>query len=441
MICMKQETSKVDFMNFIGGKDVMPITGYYGPHPQFESSHGANFPNLYTDEIFEMIAESGVKVIVYSHTDYKESPELVEKSLDLAQKHGIGMFVLDSTILDKAGEPEMDKNELAKQIENYCKHPAFCGMFVVDEPRTPYHLPGDGTKYISRYEQLANILQYDLGYTCYLNMFPVWNLPVYQESYERYVAEFCETLRPKYIMWDNYPFAATDGLDVYFYNMNLMREYAKKYKVPFWAYIEAGAQWNDEKEHFDSKLPYYPNEAQFDWNVNTCLAFGAQGIQYFPLIQPEHFAYAKSTEWDSERNGIIGVFGNKTQWHGYAKRMNEHIRAIDEVLMNSVHKGIIVTSEQAQKDMELAKNCLIESGEFWELMSVCGDAMVGCFDYHGKTALYVVNYSMKHEQNIELHFDKTYDVQMVKQAEVSVVNESTLQLDMSAGEGVLLVIR
>ena len=48
---------------------------------------------------------------------------------------------------------------------------------------------------------------------------------------------------------------------------------------------------------------------------------------------------------------------------------------------------------------------------------------------------------MEHEQTIELHFDKTYDVQMVKQAEVSVVNESTLQLDMSAGEGVLLVIR
>ena len=169
-----------------------------------------------------------------------------------------------------------------------------------------------------------------------------------REDYERYVAEFCETLRPKVLMWDNYPFSSTEGLDVYFYNMNLMREYAKRYDIPFWAFIQAGAQWNDEKKHFESETPYFPSKEQFDWNVNTSLAFGAKGIQYFPLIQPEHFAFAGTEEvpeWDFNRNGIIGANGQLNSWYYYAQEINAHIRVIDEVLMNSVHQGIIVTGE------------------------------------------------------------------------------------------------
>ena len=105
----------------------------------------------------------------------------------------------------------------------------------------------------------------------------------------------------------------------YFYNLSTYRANANEAGIPLWVFIQAGSQWNDANDRFDSVTPYYPNEKQFDWNINTSLAYGAKGIQYFPLIQPSWFAYAESTDFDFERNGIIGAWGNKTQWFYYAK--------------------------------------------------------------------------------------------------------------------------
>ena len=437
---MEKEATKALSLSFLGGKDVMPITGYYGPYSAFDSRDGNIFPNYVSDEIMKLFADAGINLIVYSDMSYSSTPDLVKEYLDLGEKYGIGIFVNDANVLSNAGKTEISAAEVADQIANYADHPAFCGMYVVDEPRTAYYMPGDKTKYISNYKELANILQYDLDLTCYMNMFPVWNLDNNKEKYEQYVEEFCETLKPKVLMWDNYPFSSNDDLSVYFYNMNLMREHAEKNNIPFWAFIQAGAQWNDSMEYFDSQTPYYPNEAQFNWNVNTCLAFGAQGIQYFPLIQPAHFAYAATTDWDFERNGIIGAAGNKTLWYNFAQNINKHIEVIDEVLMNSVNKGVIITGEQAKIDMELATSCVIEAGTFQELLSVTGDAMVGCFNYNGKTALYVVNYSMEHAQNIILTLNEAHDITMMQNAETSYVNAKNLHLDMAAGEGVLVVI-
>ena len=228
-------------------------------------------------------------------------------------------------------------------------------------------------------------------------------------------------------------------MEVYFYNMDVIRKAADDRNLPFWAFIQAGSQWNDGWEKKETILPYFPNEPQFNWNVNTSLAFGAQGIQYFPLVQPIQFTLSTTDEGDYERNGILGGMGNKTRWYGYAQKINKHIAEIDEVLMNSVHKGIIVSGEQAVKDMSMT-TCVIEEGTFNQLQSVSDGAMIGCFNYQGKTALYVVNYSFEDAQDIELGFDGVQKVTMIQDAKTSLVETDKLTLQMAAGEGVLLVI-
>ena len=436
---MEPEESRAISPSFIGGKDVMPITGYYGPYPSYVSRDGDVFPNYISEEFMEAFADAGINLIVYSSLTYSSNAELVEQYLDMGEKYGIGIFVNDSNVLNYAGDDTVTASKVGEEIANYSDYPAFCGMYVVDEPTAPYYQAGDGTKFISKYVELAKILQNDLDILCYMNLLPVWDIDKKQEAYEQYVEEFCKTIKPKVLMWDKYPFSSSDGLDVYFYNMSLIREHAEEGNIPFWAFIQAGAQWNDENRYFDSELPYYPNQSQFNWNVNTSLAFGAQGIQYFPLIQPANFAYALTNEWDFQRNALIGAIGNKNQWYYYAQSINKHIAAIDEVLMNSVNKGIIVNGEQAKKDTDLT-NCVIESGKFQELMSVSGDAMVGCFNYNGQTALYVVNYDMENPQLITLNLNKAHNIQLVQDAETSYVNSQNLQLNMAAGEGVLVVI-
>ena len=73
-------------------------------------------------------------------------------------------------------------------------------------------------------------------------------------------------------------------------------------------------------------------------------------------------------------------------------------------------------------------------------MSVNGDAFVGCFNYNGKTALYVVNYSMEYAQYITLHFNEAQNIRMIQNCETSYVNAKNLTLDIATGEGILLVI-
>ena len=228
-------------------------------------------------------------------------------------------------------------------------------------------------------------------------------------------------------------------MDRYFYDLSIVRRVADDYGIPFWTFIQAGSQWNDSQNYFDTE-GYYPDEGEFDWNINTCLAFGSKGISYFPYIQPYYFAYAKSTDFDFERNGMIGAWGNKNRWYYYAQNISKHIQAIDEVLMNSVSKGVIASGEQAVKDTSMAEDVMLEGTSWRELATVEGDAVIGCFNYQGHTALYVVNYSQEYAQKVNLIFKNTVNITMIQNAESSRLKGRDMILDLAAGEGVLLVL-
>ena len=438
---MENEETRAVSISFLGGQDVMPITGYVGPYQHEYSTDGNVFPEYITEDYYQKIKDSGINLIVYSFTDYASESEAVINNLELAGKYGIGMFVTDGNVTGKTVQDEITVEEVAKEIVNYSDYEAFCGMYLVDEPQATYYSMGDGSRLLGKYEQLADVLHNKLDILSYCNAYPISDMGRNKENYERYIKEFCDILQPKVLCWDFYPFdEIREGkMEVYFYNMDLIRKTAEERNIPFWAYIQAGSQWNDSYNELPSKTPYWPNEFQFNWNVNTSLAFGAQGIQYFPLMQPYQFTLAENGKWDFQRNGLLGGVGNKNQWYYYAQKINKHIAAIDEVLMNCVNKGVIVSGEQAKLDMALT-TCEIKGGTFNQLKSVSGDAMVGCFNYHGKTALYVVNYDMEHAQEITLTFDGSQNVKMIQNAETSYVKGKALTLDMAAGEGILLVL-
>lgn len=107
--------------------------------------------------------------------------------------------------------------------------------------------------------------------------------------------------------------------------------------------------------------------------------------------------------------------------------------------MNSVSKGILATGEKSIQDAHDTRDALMEGTSWRELKTVSGDAVIGCFNYQGKTALYVVNYSYKTAQKIELDFVKECNVKVVQTAETSYVKADSLTLEMAAGDGVLLV--
>lgn len=431
----KEESNAVS-LDFLGGKDVMPVTGYFGPYINSYFVDGDHLADCITDEFFQKIADMGINLLTYSPTDYAVAPGLVKQILDLGEKYDVGIFVTDTNVTNKKGGREVTKEEVAKELINYYDHPAFCGMYVIDEPNGKDYIRSQSQGMISDYANLVDVLQNDFNTLVYVNLLGAGEFERNRTDYTKYVEEFCETLKPKVLMWDYYVYG--DGnMDGYFWSLNLMRKQAEKYNIPFWSYIQAGGQWYEDDDYADGK--YYPNEAEFTWNVNTALAFGVQGIQYFTAIQPGSFCWVNSDEGDFERNGLIGAAGNLNQWYHYAKNINTHIAAIDEVLMNSVNKGIIVSGNTKKTELDTVEY-IIKSGQFQELQGVSGDAMIGCMNYHGKTALYVVNYSTEYAQHITLNFNETQNIRQIQNAETSYVKAKNLTLDMAAGEGILLVL-
>ena len=424
----KEEVASCTF-DFLGGKDVMPIGGYYGPQPSELSIDGTAVPDYINEEIFKAIAESGINLIEHTYTNYDKAPEMAKKLLELGEKYNIGIAVTDQF----KDYTKATVSQYGERIANYSDYASFCGMYIVDEPGNDTYFSTNGRP-ISAYGNVFSNLD-ELGIWGYANLYPLYERDK-RDVYEDYVNEFLKTCKVKNLQWDFYVNSkGHDRLD-YFYNMSVIREKAEEYNIPFWPYIQAGAQWGSSAMETDG---YYPDEGEFDWNVNTCLAYGAKGLGYFPVIQPIQYSYAMDETYDFERSGMIGAWGNLNRWWYYAKDINKHIAAIDEVLMNSVNKGIIVTSKQAKSDTKDSK--FILEGKSWrELTDVTGDAMIGCFNYQGKSAFYVVNYDSEYAQEITLQWYDDCQFRVVQNAETSRLEGDSVTLTMEAGEGVLVVM-
>ena len=455
----RTQAVSVDFI----GDDTLPITGYNGPYVISDANDAKLFPNYITDEYFQLIAESGVNVIIGSNLDYNYYPDQVKKALKFGEKYGIGIYVKDSAL------KTMTANEVEQRIAEYRGYESFVGIFVTEEPGYDKYKPKDESNTVDSYASLTTILN-KMGILTYVNMYPIADTASAMESwwgvtdktnYTDYVNKVNSTLNPATLMWDYYPFAVPKTEDEtsrkelkidkaeYFWNMAEIRRQAQASDKPFWAYVQAGSNWNDEQEYFPTQV-YAPTEGQFHWNMNTSLAFGAQGIQYFPLIQPYHFAYAGSSAedkvWDFERNGLIGAFGNKTDWYYYAEAANAHVAAMDHILMNSYNEQIIALGDAATDTKDLINDTNMDvkkSASYKKLTSVSDGAnvLIGCFDYKGKTALYVVNYNYNAEQNgIILNFDGKSNITKYENATETKTTGSSITLNMAAGEGILLVI-
>lgn len=433
----KMEAEEVFNYSFdaIGGSDVMPIMAFYGPATTAHSYNGNSAPNYYTEEFMELIAGTGINVISFNSTKYENHPHLVQTMLENAAKHDVGVIVYDTRINNNTSIEKIDE-----YINDYSNYRAYCGVFVRDEPYHKEYKPTDNAN--SYVEDFANVFTNlrELGEFGFGNLFPM-GVGTSNDSYGKYVEDYLKLCNPQFLGYDLYPFADENGLktaDEYFNNMFLVREAAAENGIPFMPFVQCGSQWNDSMAHFDTE-GYYPQKGQFMWSAGTALACGAKGIQYFTLIQPYYYAYSLTEPYDFQRNGLIGAFGNKTRWYYYAQEMNAQIAAVDHVLMNSVSKGVIASSETVKSNMGTAVKYLMDGTAWRELKDVSGDALVGCFNYQGKTALYVVNYDMKYAQHITLDFVDTYNVTVIQDAEEKHVSEDALTLTLSAGNSALVI--
>lgn len=432
-----EEEEVVSFsFDFIGGKDVMPIVGYFGPYETSYTYNGNVMPDYLSDEMFQLIKDTGINAISASNIDFAKRTETAKRYLTQAEKYGIGVTMRDSR-LTSASAKEMPLATVDSCINEYANYPSFIMCYLRDEPFfEKFNGKADGAN-LEDYSDVAQAMN-NLGFPGYGNLFPM--ISGTKDGYEDYARAMATEWKVPFLSYDYYPFDSNKGLETaytYFENMSIVRKVAEEQGITFWCFVQAGAQWNDGGNYRDSE-GYWPSQGEFFWNVGTSLAFGAKGIQYFPLIQPYYFSYAQTNPHDFQRNGLIGAYGNTTRWYYYAQKMNAQIAAVDEILMNSVNKGVIASGKKAQEDLKISQY-LLEGTSWRQLKDVQGDALIGCFNYDGKTALYVVNYDVEYAQKITLNFTDTYDFTVIQDAKESTLSQKNLQLTLSAGNSALIV--
>ena len=295
-------------------------------------------------------------------------------------------------------------------------------------------------------------------------------------NYVRHLKDYVEKFNPNMLSFDYYPFdqdrvingvsGDVEGANQYFKNLAMVRSVAEEKGIPFWAFVQAGTNWpNDGESVLDATTNNVPTAGEFKWNANTALAFGAKGIQYFPMIQPEPFAYETGGGMDYRRNGLIGADGKVNSWYSYAQQVNAQIAAVDHVLMNATNEGLMSTGGYAKSQATdaVASIAMYEKKNSFQYTekdplttpiltsyadatvtvaetNVTYGALTGCFTTaDGRHALYIVNYDPTKEATITVNLGSEKAVSITADAVTEEMTAASVTKTVGAGEAMLVI--
>lgn len=415
--------------------DEMFIGGFIGPRPSYTRNGEVIWEGFEDDAVFALIAETGINYISDNELSYGgKTYEYAKKALEYAEKYGLMYFMPAFDVMKIDGNVMASDEEIKNKLQEMYQYDSFGGIYLRDEPTS------DMFPFIAQCLEKLNQLQGELGYdglNVYLNMFPPTNAKQLSNNTDRnmdwmkYVRAFSDT-GTNYLSFDMYPI--TDMFPKvtpsWFTTLSKMNQVALEDGKPWMGYVQVGGETTSYGSHSTQRVT---TKGEFMWDINTMLAFGAKGINYYLLVSPPYFADTVDEHIDN--HSIINVYGEKTVFWDYAKEANDNIKAMDHVLMHTDYKGVIFAGDSPT--LHYGKDKI---DTFRQVQEVTGNALVGCFDYNGKTALLVVNNSIEQEGDITLHFDDSYEYEVIQNTVSSTKRANSLNLKLGIGECALVVI-
>ena len=168
--------------------------------------------------------------------------------------------------------------------------------------------------------------------------------------------------------------------------------------------------------------------------------YGAQGIECFNVINP--------VEWASAYNAgtcltPLDLYGKPANNYYDLQKVFKQVQAVDHILMKSVFKGVLQSSQTRDA---LARPIMNNLKEFNQVKGIRADftyALAGCFNYQGHTALYVVNASIKESEvsNVYIDFNQKVKGYAIQNCEETKFEGYTYTIPaLKAGEAVMVVI-
>ena len=314
------------------------------------------------------------------------------------------------------------------------KNESFGGFFFKDEPgQNLFASIGTAMGYLKAYNQANN--KKLLGGA---NLFPIYGVSsqFYGSvsgssgyTYANYLEDYEAVCNPQLYSYDNYP-TANNNNNIsssvkYFENMSVIKQVADRNNAPFWPFIHVSS-WGASVRSATQNDVY--------WQVNTALAYGAKGIQYFTYATP-----TDSPGIETFSGCMISRDGTKNPQYGYVQNANKVIDFVDQILMKSINEGVLQQNSPPNNADNIPAGDRLYS--YYELTGVTGTdrILVGCFNYNGKTALYVVNNSISAAATTTLNFGSDITGFKYQGGIKSAINSANeVSLSLGVAEGVLI---
>ena len=434
---------------YLDDQKEMPILGYLGV--QGSAINGYDTISYLTKSNVRAYREAGFNILSALYEREPLFPIEVRKALRICDELEMNYFVSDTEFAysydsqpDLETLPSVNQVMESMQSKYYFDNPSFAGLVARDEPSL-YCMDGmaigneslirstDAKKiyYSTLYPSGASYEQ--IGLDASNKKAVSW------DKYVEYATTYVEKVKPTVLAYDAYYLhrkdATIEGLNAggepgnYLGQLSLYRDLAMKSNIPFWVTI---ASYNHVYRTND--VPLKNNE----WVVNTSLAYGAKGVQYYTYWNID-VADANSTDrWNNQIEfGLVSMNGALHDNYYKIQRINQNIKAVDEVLLKSTHKGVMQFGEQKLNLIE--KDTLNRYGK---LKNIHGDAFVGCFDNNGKDVYYIVNNSITEGiRTFKIDFNGKVNVRMTNYHGVtSKENVSCVGINLSGGEAMLLEV-
>ena len=402
-------------MSFDLLKGIFPIGGWVGP-----SAAGGGSPSFLEDKYFELLKDSGIN-LMYGNTEHNGSPEVM-RGLTLCDKYGISYLVNDSRFRTK----DFSEAEGIAALNEYQKHSSFVGIAVHDEP----FLRDMESLRLAR-QRHKKVFEKACFHT---NLFPIYcdsaGITMCEthenssyEEYVRYIETYIDCANPDHLSYDFYPFKGKENeVDpVYFENMEFIRAYAEKLKVPYWCFIQV-TSWH-------KGVIRNTTEKEIRWQVFTSLAYGSKGINYFTFCTPIDCYAALFDEAMLDRKG------RPTPSYYYVQNVNKRLIKIGKELLYAEHKAIIPPIKKvAPIESPIARtNCVI-------FKDVCVDTcLTGIFEKDGEPLYFICNTDFEQSADYKMIFEKNVKLQNVETGEF--YEGDAVSLCIPPADGVLLKIK
>lgn len=346
-----------------------------------------NNPSYQTEEHFRNIKDCG---FTHGISIYENNFDTVRTALDLSQKAGLMYYpgYINLSHIINSSDPEYklsdgDRASLKSFVDEFADHPAFAGIYAVDEPKKDrWHNLKQASDYI---HSLPGRQDVDMMVSHHAPHADPAATGTTEERNRDLYTSYIDAFDPPYLCYDAYPLMYDlygdpiinqNWLD----NAQTMAEIGQEYGLPIYYFLLTLG-------HLSYRTP--DNYRDMAWQSNLSLAYGVRGALVFtywtPMAGDSTYTY-----------GLVDREGNRTPVWYATQQVIEEYEPMNDVYMSFDWTGTMLVEADADYPNSAFGNVTNRLQEHDRIGSVrCAeDTVIGTFaDADGRDGFMVVNYS------------------------------------------------